>query len=235
MEKMNFDEAMFIKNIKSDLNNIHGINDIKFNNRRIRTLVYVHNGLREFVTCMKFAYSSCAKDLSEIIEKFRNFYNIPETESVKSIFIKIIDKINDYCIEMGWNPDGNNPNTYCKNNVFDNIIECTKSIIRQCDQINEFTQLAYRVDSTEETKYNKTTANQIVQYDAKVINSFGTSDSEELDKVMNDPNLKTNSQDYGRIVCKRCKMLKNEIISITNKYFGKNSKFSEFDIMNNII
>ena len=183
---------------------------------------------------MRFAYSSCAKEISEIIEKFRNFYNISETESVKTIFIKIIDKINDYCTEMGWTANGDASKTYCKHNIIDSIIDCTKSVIRQCDRINDFTQLAYRVDATEETKYNKTTANQIVQYDVKLTGLMG-SENEELDKVLTNPDLKTNSQEYGKIVCKRCKMLKNEIISIANKYFGKNTKFSEFDIMDKVI
>ena len=232
MENMNFEEAMFIKNIQSELNYLHGMNTIKYNTRRLRALIYSGTGLREFVTCLKFAYSTFSKELGEIIDEFREYYEIPESENTKQVFIKMIEKINKMLHEL-YNDDASEKK-YVACNVIDDIIELTKYFIKQCDRINEFTQLVYRVEASDETKYNKTTANDIVKYESTYVGSID-GDCKTLDEIMKTTNVDRNSQEFGKIICKRCKMIKNEVISLVNKYFGKNSKYSDFNIIQKIL
>ena len=75
-------------------------------------------------------------------------------------------------------------------------------------------------------KYTTATAETIVKTFLVENSCCGESNNDEYNKL----DLSDN-----KIVCKNIKAVKNDIISIINKYFGKNSEFGALDIMNKII
>ena len=223
--KFTFDQQIFLRSLVDDLSSISTMSGTYRISRRIRSLVYSDNGLREASTTIKFGMANAANGLIECIERYRKEFNSTGKSLIEDYF-SMKKTIADFSEEreLKW---------YTSYEPVNDIIRNIRGIIKTCDNINEFTQLAYRVDSLPETKFAKASANSIVEFESQ----FGgciPCDCEDFNKIISNDE-KINSPEYGKNICKRVKALKSEILSIANKYFGKNSKLSEFNIMDKII
>lgn len=231
MGKYTFDEELFWHGIEGDLCEIRGCLNSFHIARRLRVLLCKNEGLRNASTTIKFNYSIVANNIVDMLERYRHFTKKPETLGYKDIYMMFAEDYKAYKIEKAVDKTCVYGTDIA---IFSNIVENVKNLVSTCDKINEFTQLAYRVDTIPETKFTKTTPKDIMQFDMSSAASAiaGNFDDNKVFDTMDVEDV--NSQEYGKMMCKRTKALKAEILSMANKYFGKNSKLGEFNIMDHI-
>lgn len=233
METLSFEEAMFLKNLCNDFAvTTQDLNGKAFTYpRRIRPATY-SDKLREFVTTVRYDIKETSTNILEMINKYKNFYNEPNLSN-KEAFEKIIEKINSFrrnVLKYGENyVDINTP--------FDSVLKFAKVIIKTCDRIIEFDNMAHKVEETEETKFNKTTAEAILK--SSVENDGWTrcidNEFEKIESEFKAKNIDVYSPDYWKLCSKRLRAVKSEVYSIVNKYFGQSSKLGEFHLMDQLI
>ena len=113
---------------------------------------------------------------------------------------------------------------------FSKAISSVNSALRTINNQIEFIRTSYKVADSNDERFNKATVKSILKEDT--ISSYGSNWS-ELDKIEEELNAKKvdpYSPEYGKLIIKRLNSFKADIISAFNKYFGKNSVFSEFNL-----
>jgi hypothetical protein len=231
MSKYTFDDDLFWHGIDGDLGEIRGCLNSYHIARRLRVLLCKNEGLRNASTTIKFNYSIVANNIVDMLERYRRFTKKPETLGYKDLYMMFTEDYKAYKTEKAVDKT----HVYGADiSIFSDIVNNIKNLVSTCDKINEFTQLAYRVDTIPETKFTKTTPKDIMEFDMSSIASAIAGDYNDV-KIFDTMDIENvNSQEYGKMMCKRTKALKAEILSTANKYFGKNSKLGEFNIMDHV-
>ena len=248
---MDFNELMFLKTLHDDWN-AAGVNLWPIS-RTIRSSAFVDGGkLKALSVNMHVELERGAKELSDIIDKFCNRYNIPETKSNPEKLEEISKKFEAYEDELAIQRISNNPE-YTKN--FDkarrsnwgehgvryapitSLINSVKGVIKTCDSSISFTNAVYKVDSVNDPRYDKTTSQ-------KVLENFKPNDGvlfdynfdyDQIEKFAKDNNIDMGTPEYAKLIVKRIRAFKQDLISTTNKYFGKNSRFADLNIMDLVL
>jgi hypothetical protein len=233
MENYSFEEKMFLKNLANEFGAT--TNEMRCKtysySRRVRSAAY-SNRLREFVTQIRYDIKDCSANILQMINNYKSFYNEPDISN-KEAFEKLIDKINKFRIEV-LKYDNNYVNM---DTPFDSVLTFAKNLIKTSDKIIEFDNLAHKVEETEDTKFNTTTAENIIK-DAIGDDGYTSKFDSELQKIENEfksKNVDMFSADYWKMCSKRLRAFKAEVYSIVNKYFGQSSKLGEFHLMDQLV
>lgn len=227
-ENLSFSEKLDIKNLRDDIYALGMILPDKFHGRRLNHIILMNDNIREYITNFKLNTVEFHNSLIDILHRFKKFTNSSSEDFITLIseYENFAKKFNEYAQKNQNNSDYNFGVIPLISDTFLLLIRNVKDCIHRCDRLYDCAQTAYKVESQSEPKYTKATAETIVKTFLVENSCCGESNNDEYSKL----DLSDN-----KIVCKNIKAVKNDIISIINKYFGKNSEFGALDIMNKII
>lgn len=227
-ENLSFSEKLDIKNLRDDIYALGMILPDKFHGRRLNHIILMNDNIREYITNFKLNTVEFHNSLIDILRRFKKFTNSSSEDFITLIseYENFAKKFNEYAQKNQDNSDFNFGGIPLMSNTILLLIRNVKDCIHRCDRLYDCAQTAYKVESQSEPKYTKATAETIVKTFLVENSCCGESNNDEYSKL----DLSDN-----KIVCKNIKAVKNDIISIINKYFGKNSEFGALDIMNKII
>lgn len=214
-----FDDKLVLKTINDDFNFELCGGTMSRYRRKIRPAAYAKDAMESLATSFRFELANTARIINEDIERYTNHFKVKGNP--KEILSMIDADISEW-------KETDNVHYYGRGYLIDNVTAIASNlrlIIKECDKINEFTQMAYRVSEQKDHRFNDITAKDIlVDNEAVFGNMF-----KEIEKQVPE-NIDVYSQEYGKIVCKKVKAFKAMAISTINKYFGKNSKLADLGI-----
>ena len=220
MSEMSMEDKIFIKQCLDEYN-YHAYNNIiPFAIiRRISGAAMKGDELKELSVIMRSSLMNSSSDLYKLFNAYKNKFkpnaSIKEiAEEISKEYLKTINR--EYSYDY---PD-----------PFSKAISSVNSALRTINNQIEFIRASYKVADSNDERFNKATVKSILKEDT--ISSYGSNWS-ELDKIEEELNAKKvdpYSPEYGKLIIKRLNSFKADIISAFNKYFGKNSVFSEFNL-----
>lgn len=227
-ENLSFAEKLDIKNLRDDVYALSNVLPDKFQGRRLNHIILMNDSIREYITNFKLNTAEFHNSLIDILRRFKKF-----TNSSSEDFITLLSEYEDFAKKFN---EGFQKNQNCFvdysfkmmpliSNTILSLIGNVKDCVHRCDRLYDCAQTAYKVEAQSEPKYTKATAETIVK-------TFLSGDQQYCYNESNNDKLDLSD---NKIVCKNIKAVKNDMISIVNKYFGKNSEFGALDIMNKII
>lgn len=213
-----FDDKLVLKTINDDFT-YELCSDTMFRYRRkIRPAAYAKDVMESLATSFRFEIANTARIINEDIERYANHFK------VKGNLKEILSMINDDVADWKKLDNVNCGRIYLIDNIT-TLASNFRLIIKECDKINEFTQMAYRVSEQKDHRFNDITAKDILVDNEAVFSRMFNEIEKQVPK-----DIDVYSQEYGKIVCKKVKAFKAMAISTINKYFGKNSKLADLGI-----
>lgn len=227
-ENLSFSEKLDIKNLRDDVYALSNVLPDKFHGRRLNHIILMNDSIREYITNFKLNTAEFHNSLIDILRRFKKFANSSSEDFITLLteYENFAKNFNEFAQKKQDRADYNFGTMPLISNTILSLIGNVKDCVRRCDRLYDCAQTAYKVESQSEPKYTKATAETIVKTFLAEDSFYGESNNDKFDKL----DLSDN-----KIVCKNIKAVKNDMISIVNKYFGKNSEFGALDIMNKII
>jgi hypothetical protein len=188
----------------------------------IKKVIYSEKGIKELCSSMRFLIMDTVTNIYDTVVKYAQYKNIDiNTTTVHDVYSKLIE---DICttrdIEM----------RLFNNSALEKLISTIKMFIKRCDSMIEFIQYTYRIESQTDERFPKMSLEDMLN--RYRTDYYSLEYPEENDGLICENKL---SQDFGKIACKRLRAMKADILSATNKYLGKKSRFAEFNIMDIIV
>ena len=214
-----FENEFYLKNLYDDLCYYDNAYSIRTLSTKIKRAAYTDEGIKELCSIVRFLISHTASEFYETLVKYAEYKNIDiNTTTPYNLYFKLLEDISTTC-----NKDGNNPkfSNFIERTSISCLIETIKSFIRRCNETIEFIQFSYRIDGQTDERFSKMSLQKMLES----LSPYGDKD------VTNDKL----SPEYGKVVCKRLRAMKADVLSATNKYLGANSKFKEFKVMDIVI
>lgn len=229
LDKLSFEDLMNLKCLSDDIASLGTSNYGRA--RRLSVILFANGEIREFVTKVKLNLVEFHDGLTEILAKYKALTG-SKTENVADL----IKECDDFMTKANAKVSEGNIRTIYLAPVtvterIGDLIVSMRSLIRRCDQLYVCAQTAFKIESQTESKYNQATAKSIVsEYVGRPMSHV-----DECGNVVQEPDPIEKMSDDSHVVCKNIKAAKNDFISLTNKYFGKNSEFKDLDIMSKIL
>ena len=232
---MDFADKFFLKNLFEDLkysnNNTIVGRDLS---AKIKKAAYSNNGIKEICSLMRYGISTTANDVYDCISKYAQFRKIDiESKPLVEIYGMMIEEFREmFLCEYDKDYVGSLLGTM----RIDGILRNVKTFIRKCDDIINFIQYTYRLEAQKDERFEKISLKAMLDIYSGTNSASWTEDimpTEENGKsyVENDKL----SPEYGKLVCKRIRAMKADVLSAANKYFGKNSKLASFNLMDIVL
>lgn len=220
-----FDQQMIIKAIADDIR--YEVASVGYTYRRkIRPAAYADKAMENLATSFKFQIANTAKVLNECIENYKNTFKFKG--DAKSVIEALDNDIRElFCKEeLGYNISGTP--IACVSAFASSI----RDILRECDKIVEFTQMAYRTTEQKDHRFGDIEIKEILE-DSHHVLGDSLCKKTIFERIENElpKNTDIYSQEFGKNICKKVRAFKAMIISTLNKYFGKNSKLAELGIV----
>ena len=232
---MDFADKFFLKNLFEDLkySNLNTIAGRDLS-AQIKKAAYSNNGIKEICSLMRYGISTTANDVYDCISKYAQFRKIDiESKPLVEIYGMMIEEFREMFLCE-----------YSKDYVssllgtmrIDSILRNIKTFIKKCDDIINFIQYTYRLEAQKDERFEKISLKAMLDIYSGTNSASWTEDimpTEENGKtyVENDKL----SPEYGKLVCKRIRAMKADVLSAANKYFGKNSKLASFNLMDIVL
>ena len=183
---------------------------------------------------MRYGISTTANDVYDCISKYAQFRKIDiESKPLVEIYGMMIEEFREmFLCEYDKDYVGSLLGTM----RIDGILRNIKTFIKKCDDIINFIQYTYRLEAQKDERFEKISLKAMLDIYSGTNSASWTEDimpTEENGKtyVENDKL----SPEYGKLVCKRIRAMKADVLSAANKYFGKNSKLSSFNLMDIVL
>lgn len=220
-----FDQQMIIKAISDDIR--YEVASVGYAYRRkIRPAAYAEKAMENLATSFKFQIANNAKVLNDCIENYKNTFKFEG--DAKSVIEALDNDIRELIgkNELGYNISGTP--IACISSFASGI----RDILRECDKIVEFTQMAYRTTEQKDHRFGDIEIKEILEDSHHVLDdSLG--EKTIFDRIEKElpKNTDIYSQEFGKNICKKIRAFKAMTISTLNKYFGKNSKLADLGIV----
>lgn len=220
-----FDQQMIIKAIVDDIR--YEVSSVGYTYRRkIRPAAYAEKAMENLATSFKFQIANNAKVLNECIENYKNTFKFEG--DAKSVIEALDNDIRELIgkNELGYNVSGTP--IACVSAFASSI----RDILRECDKIVEFTQMAYRTTEQKDHRFGDIEIKEILEDSHHVLGDsfYEKTIFERIEKEL-PKNTDIYSQEFGKNICKKVRAFKAMTISTLNKYFGKNSKLADLGIV----
>ncbi len=249
---MEFSEIIFLKSLIDDWSNCN-VNLFPVS-RSIKSAAFADGGkLKALSVNMHVELERGSRELSEIIDKFCNKYKVDASKPTSEKLKIINDKMNDFSETLLINRMSKNPeigkiydkprrqgwgerDTAAYRPIF-NLINSVKSVIRSCDSSIAFVNSIYKVDAVKDTRYDETTSQKTLQNINKIEKAAFWEDFnyDEIEKYASENKIDIGTPEYNKLIVKRLRAFKQDTISTVNKYFGKNSRFADLNLMDAIL
>ena len=232
---MDFADKFFLKNLFEDLkySNLNTIAGRDLS-AKIKKAAYSNNGIKEICSLMRYGISTTANDVYDCISKYAQFRKIYiESKPLVEIYGMMIEEFREmFLCEYDKDYVGSLLGTM----RIDGILRNIKTFIKKCDDIINFIQYTYRLEAQKDERFEKISLKAMLDIYSGTNSASWTEDimpTEENGKtyVENDKL----SPEYGKLVCKRIRAMKADVLSAANKYFGKNSKLASFNLMDIVL
>lgn len=232
---MDFADKFFLKNLYEDVkfsyNNTIAGRDLS---AKIKKAAYSNNGIKEICSLMRYGISTTANDVYDCISKYAQFRKIDiESKPLVEIYGMMIEEFREMFLSEY---DKDYVGSLLGTMRIDGILRNIKTFIRKCDDIINFIQYTYRLEAQKDERFEKISLKAMLDIYSGTNSAIWTEDimpTEENGKsyVENDKL----SPEYGKLVCKRIRAMKADVLSAANKYFGKNSKLASFNLMDIVL
>lgn len=231
-----FENEFFLKNFYDDLcyyNNAYAMRTLS---TKIKRAAYTDEGIKELCSIMRFLISHTTSEFYETLVKYAEYKNIDiNTTTPYNLYFKLIEDISVTCNKDGTNPRFSN---FIERTSISCLIETIKSFIKRCNDNIEFIQFSYRIDGQTDERFSKMSLQKMLE-SLDPYGGFDLYDEKDLKALKDKDKIVVTtdklSPEYGKMVCKRLRAMKADVLSATNKYLGPNSKFKEFKIMDIVI
>ncbi len=219
--------------------------------RSVKSAAFVDNGkLKALSVSMHVELERGSRELSEMLDKFSNKYKV--SGDTKEKLKALNDKLNEFKDENVIDRFSKNPEVikaYDKpvrspfGEYTDNyrpiymLVSNAKALLRSCDSSIAYVNSLSKVDVTTDTRYDKTTSQDVLSNLKSVESQNYDSwfNYDEIEKYAAEHKIETGTPEYYKLVVKRIRAFKQDTISTMNKYFGKNSRFADLNIMDAIL
>lgn len=222
-----FDQQMVLKAIGDDFR--YEIANVGYAFRRkIRPAAYAEKAMENLATSLKFQIANDAKVINECIENYKNMFKFEG--NAKSVIEAIDNDIRDMLGEDVYKSCISTTPILCISNFASSI----RDILKECDKIVEFTQMAYRTTEQKDHRFGDIDIKEILEDSHHVLSTdFLGGEKSIFDKIEKElpKNVDIYSQEFGKNICKKVRAFKAMTISTLNKYFGKNSKLADLGIV----
>lgn len=220
-----FDQQMVLKSIVDDFR--YEVANVGYLYRRkIRPAAYAEKAMENLATSLKFQVANNAKVINECIENYKTTFKFEG--DAKSV-IEAIDK--DAREMMGSDEFHNSSMPI---GSISNFASSVRDILKECDKIVEFTQMAYRTTEQKDHRFGDIELKEILEDSHHVLSTDFTGGEKSIfDRIESElpKNVDIYSQEFGKNICKKVRAFKAMTISTLNKYFGKNSKLADLGIV----
>ena len=220
MSEMSMEDKIFIKQCLDEYN-YHAYNNIIPYSiiRRISSAAMKGDELKELSVIMRSSLMNSSSDLYKLFNAYKNKFK--PNASIKEI-AEEISKEHLKTISREFSYDVPDP--------FSKAISSLNSALRAINNQIEFIRVSYKVADSNDERFNKATVKSILKEDATSSYNSSWSEIEKIEEELNAKKVDPYSPEYGKLIIKRLNSFKADIISAFNKYFGKNSVFSEFNL-----
>ena len=217
-----FEQQMVIKTIADDIR--YEIANVGYvYKRKIRPAAYAEKAMENLATSLKFQLANNAKVINECIENYKNAFKFEgDAKSVIEALDKDFRELIDDNYKLSGTPIG----------CISTFTSSVRDILKECDKIVEFTQMAYRTTEQKDHRFGDIDIKEILK-DSHNVLSVDLSEKSIFDKIEEELPKGTDiySQEFGKNICKKVRAFKAMTISTLNKYFGKNSKLADLGIV----
>ena len=220
MSEMTMEDKIFIKQCLDEYS-YHAYNNVIPYSiiRRISGAAMKGDELKELSVIMRSSLMNSSSDLYKLFNAYKNKFK--PNASIKEI-AEEISKEHLKTINREFSYDVPDP--------FSKAITSLNSALRTINNQIEFIRASYKVADSNDERFNKATVKSILKEDATSSYNSSWSDIEKIEEELNAKKVDPYSPEYGKLIIKRLNSFKADIISAFNKYFGKNSVFSEFNL-----
>ena len=244
---MTMDEKIFMKIISDDLNEL-SYNYINFNSysQKIKSSAMIDGGLKTLSVRFRSNIVNYVDDLKNLVSKFAIKKNITD-KTFKEQFELMIDAVEKFKSELtieldtcenldkklpvSYNVNLNRYNRPLSNPIYE-IANGFRKLIKTCDHNINFVNTAYNVrpdprfGDTSTKRLFTSEMNDNYEYNPE----FNWRDIDNLEKDMSEKNIDMFSPENGKLITKKIRAFKADVISTMNKYFGQSTVFSAFNI-----
>lgn len=220
MSGITMEDKIFIKQCLDEYN-YHAYNNIipLAVIRRIPAAAMKGDELKELSVITRSNLMNSSSDIYKLFNAYKNKFK--PNMSLK----EIAEEIAKEYLKL-FNPDF----LYNIPDPFSKVISSVNSTLRTINNQIEFIRTSYKVADSNDERFNKATVKSILKEDAASSYESGWSEIEKIEEELNAKKVDPYSPEYGKLIIKRLNSFKADIISAFNKYFGKNSVFSEFNL-----
>ena len=179
--------------------------------------------MENLATSLKFQLANNAKVINECIENYKNTFKFEgDAKSVIEALDKDFRELIDDNYKLSGTPIG----------CISTFTSSVRDILKECDKIVEFTQMAYRTTEQKDHRFGDIDIKEILK-DSHNVLSVDLSEKSIFDRIEEELPKGTDiySQEFGKHICKKVRAFKAMTISTLNKYFGKNSKLADLGIV----
>ena len=221
-----FDQQMVLKAIGDDIR--YEVPSIGYTYRKkIRPAAYAEKAMENLATSLKFEIANVAKVLNDCIENYKNTFKFEG--GAKSTIEAITSDIRDMMGEDAYK-------NYISTTPIPSISSFAtniRDILKECDKIVEFTQMAYRTAEQKDHRFGDIDIKEILEDSHHVLSTEYYNEKSIFDNIEKELPKGTDiySQEFGKNICKKVRAFKAMTISTLNKYFGKNSKLADLGIV----
>ena len=235
----------------NDLCALNNFNSLVFGSK-VRNCAIRNSGLKNLSVIMRTSIQSIAEDFTKLIDKFSQYYEIKDDVPISVKYEKMIDKIDEFRSEVDYASVPNDPKVqktcdiaYSKrydgfSNVVSNLARTIRSILRNIDSTISFVNASYGIENKNDPRYSATTTKELSTARFSVPEQYYDHNLNwwEIDKIeqgLKDKGTDIFAPEYGKVICKKLRAFKNDVISTVNKYLGKGSIFEDFNMIDLVL
>lgn len=245
---MTMDEKIFMKIISDDLNELC-FNYVNFNSysQKIKSSAMIDGGLKTLSVRFRSNIINYVDDIKNLVSKFaikKNLTNKTFKEQLE-LMIDAVEKFKseisidqesyeniDKKVQISYTANVNRYNRPVSIPIYE-IVNGFRKLIKSCNHNINFINTAYNVrpdprfgDTSTKRLFTSEMSENYYEYNPE----FNWRDIDNMEKEMAEKNVEMFSPENGKLVAKKMRAFKADVISTMNKYFGQSTVFSEFNI-----
>ena len=193
-------------------------------NRLIKTAAY-RDTLKEIAMNLKVQLADDSESFFNYLKTYAKFRRLNENATVAEIYQAYLEDCEVYCKE--------------NNNKFDQwvspvyrFITDINNLIKTINRQIDFIRSTYKIEESNDTRFNKTTAEKLYVI-REAVENYGFDDytyvQEKVDKLKS-TNKDVFTDDAGRLICKKLNSFKSDLINNFNRTFGDKSVYAELKL-----
>lgn len=244
---MTMDEKIFMKIISDDLSEL-SYNYVNFNSysQKIKSAAMIDGGLKTLSVRFRTNIINYVDDIKNLVSKFAIKNNLTDKtfKEQMELMIEAVEKFKseisidqetyeniDKKVQVSYTANVNRYNRPISIPIYE-IVNGFRKLIKSCNHNINFINTVYNVRP--DPRFGDTSIKRLVTSEMSETYEynpeFNWRDIDNMEKEMAEKNVELFSTENGKLVTKKIRAFKADVISTMNKYFGQSTVFSEFNI-----